>query len=176
LANTVGITLGTSLNSNISEKVDFNIGTNVNINTVSNSVNSRLDNTYYIQTTNLGLNWIFGKGFVFRTDLFHNSYNGLEETFNQNFLLVNMGIGKKFLKDQRGEIRLDIFDLLNQNTSISRNVTEVYLEDVQSAVLQQYFMLSFTFNLRKFNGESMQGRPDGGFGGPYRMMRMSRGN
>jgi hypothetical protein len=176
LANTVGITLGTSINSNISEKVDFNIGTNLNINTVSNSVNSRLDNTYYIQTTNLGLNWIFGKGFVFRTDLFHNSYNGLEETFNQNFLLVNMGIGKKFLKDQRGEIRLDIFDLLNQNTSISRNVTEVYLEDVQSAVLQQYFMLSFTYNLRKFNGQNMEGRPEGGFGGPYRMIRMSRGN
>lgn len=176
LANTVGITLGTSLSSNISEKVDFNIGTNVNINTVSNSVNSRLDNTYYIHTTNLGLNWIFGKGFVFRSDLFHNSYNGLEETFNQNFLLVNIGLGKKFLKDQRGEIRLDIFDLLNQNTSISRNVTEVYLEDVQSAVLQQYFMLSFTFNLRKFNGQGMQGPTESGFGGPYRMMRMSRGS
>ena len=175
LANTVGITLGTSLNSNISEKVDFNIGTNLNINTVSNSVNSRLDNTYYIHTTNLGLNWIFGKGFVFRTDLFHNSYNGLEETFNQNYLLVNMGIGKKFLKDQRGELRLDIFDLLNQNTSISRNVTEVYLEDVQSAVLQQYFMLSFTFNLRKFNGQPTQGRSESGFGGPYRMNRTSRG-
>jgi hypothetical protein len=175
LANTVGITLGTSISSNISEKVDFNIGTNLNINTVSNSVNSRLDNTYYIHTTNLGLNWIFGKGFVFRTDLFHNSYNGLEETFNQNFILVNMGIGKKFLKDQRGELRLDIFDLLNQNTSISRNVTEVYLEDVQSAVLQQYFMLSFTFNLRKFNGQNTQGRPEGGFGGPYRMNRISRG-
>ena len=160
----------------VKQQHKLNIGTNLNINTVSNSVNSRLDNTYYIQTTNLGLNWIFGKGFVFRTDLFHNSYNGLEETFNQNFLLVNMGIGKKFLKDQRGEIRLDIFDLLNQNTSISRNVTEVYLEDVQSAVLQQYFMLSFTYNLRKFNGQNMKGRPEGGFGGPYRMIRMSRGN
>jgi len=61
-----------------------------------------------------------------------------------------MAIAKKILKDQKGEIRLSVFDLLDQNQSISRNVTETYFEDVTTMVLKQYFMLTFTYNLKNF--------------------------
>jgi vacuolar-type H+-ATPase subunit D/Vma8 len=61
-----------------------------------------------------------------------------------------MSGGKKLLKDQRGELRLSVFDLLKQNQAIRRNVTENYIEDVQNDVLQQYFMLTFTYDLRNF--------------------------
>jgi hypothetical protein len=61
-----------------------------------------------------------------------------------------MAIAKKIFKNQTGEIRLSVFDLLKQNTSIQRNITTNYIEDVQSNVLQQYFMLSFGYNLRKY--------------------------
>jgi vacuolar-type H+-ATPase subunit D/Vma8 len=61
-----------------------------------------------------------------------------------------MGVGKKLLKDQKGELRLNVFDLLGQNQSIQRNVTERYVEDAQNMVLQRYFMLTFTYNLRNF--------------------------
>ena len=61
-----------------------------------------------------------------------------------------MSAGKKILKDQKGELKLGVFDLLKQNRSITRNVTGEYIEDVQNQVLQQYFMLTFTYNLRNF--------------------------
>jgi hypothetical protein len=61
-----------------------------------------------------------------------------------------MAIAKKILKGQKGEIRLSVFDLLDQNQSISRNVTETYFEDVTTKVLKQYFMLTFTYNLKNF--------------------------
>jgi hypothetical protein len=61
-----------------------------------------------------------------------------------------MAVGKKFLKDQKGEVKISVFDLLKQNKSISRNVTEAYIEDVQSRVLTQYFMLTFTYKLKNF--------------------------
>ena len=61
-----------------------------------------------------------------------------------------MAIAKKILKGQKGEIRLAVFDLLDQNQSISRNVTETYFEDVTTKVLNQYFMLTFTYNLKNF--------------------------
>ena len=47
-------------------------------------------------------------------------------------------------------MKLSVFDLLKQNRSITRNVTETYIEDVQNQVLRQYFMLTFTYNLRNF--------------------------
>jgi hypothetical protein len=43
-----------------------------------------------------------------------------------------------------------VFDLLKQNQSISRTVTSDGIEDRQSLVLQQYFMLTFTYNLKNF--------------------------
>lgn len=37
---------------------------------------------------------------------------------------------------------------LKQNRSITRNVTEIYIQDISNEVLTQYFMLIFTCNLR----------------------------
>jgi hypothetical protein len=66
--------------------------------------------------------------------------------------------GKKFLANQKGELKLSVFDLLKQNQSISRNVTETYIEDIQNQVLQQYFMLTFTYNLRNFGAAAAPAR------------------
>ena len=63
---------------------------------------------------------------------------------------------KKFLKNQNGEIKLSVFDLLKQNRSITRNITESYTEDVQNQVLQQYFMLTFSYRLRNFGVAARQ--------------------
>ncbi len=62
----------------------------------------------------------------------------------------NIAVGQKFLKNQNGELKLSVFDLLKQNKSISRDVTESYVEDQRNQVLQQYFMLTFTYKLKTF--------------------------
>ena len=59
-------------------------------------------------------------------------------------------IGKKFLKKQAAELKLSVFDLLKQNRSITRTVTDSYIEDVQNQVLTQYFMLTFSYKLKNF--------------------------
>ncbi len=83
-------------------------------------------------------------------DLNHQINTGLSEGYDNSFLLVNMSLGKKIFKNKRGEISLNVYDLLGQNNNIRRNITETYVEDVQSNVLQRYVLLSFTYNLRHF--------------------------
>ena len=80
-----------------------------------------------------------------------------------------MSAGKKVLKNQKGEIKVSVFDLLKQNQSITRNITANYIEDLRNQVLTQYFMLHFTYNLRNFGTaaarqQNRQGRE--GWGGP----------
>jgi hypothetical protein len=89
-------------------------------------------------------------GWFFQNDLNNLYYSGLSAGFNQNYWLWNMSAGKKFLKNQKGELKLSVFDLLKQNRSITRDVTSEYIQDVRTQVLQQYFMLTFTYNLRNF--------------------------
>ncbi len=154
--------LGMVLASNISENVDFTVSSASNYSLAKNSVRQEMNNTYFYQKSEINLNLIFWKGLTFSNQLLHQYYSGLSQNFNESYLLWNIGIGKKVFKDKLGEIKLSVFDLLNQNKSISRNVTELYIEDTKTQVLRQYVMLSFTYNLRRFN---MQGEPgQGGYG------------
>lgn len=150
-ANNSNAGIGLTLASNVSDRIDFTISSRSNFNFVTNTLQTASNTNYLNQKTKLKFNWVLGNGIVFRTDLTHDFYNGLSEDFDQNYLLWNMSIGKKIFKNDRGEISLTVFDLLNQNNALTRNVTEVYTEDVQTNVLQQYVMLGFKYDLRHFN-------------------------
>lgn len=78
------------------------------------------------------------------------------------------------MKKQAGELKLSVFDLLKQNQSISRTITGPVTEDIQTQVLKQYFMLTFTYKLKNFGVAATRqggfnrgegGMPGGGFGG-----------
>lgn len=139
---------GLVISSNISEKIDFTLSSNTSVTDVHNTVQTALDNRYYNQNTGVKFNWIFGDDFVVNTELNHQWYSGLSADIKNNTLLWNLGFGKKFFENKQGELRLSLFDILGQNTSIQRNVTESYIEDVQTTVLQRYLMLTFTYSLR----------------------------
>lgn len=143
---TVG--MGLVISSNVSEKIDFTLSSNTSVTDVSNTIQKALDTRYYSQNTGVKLNWIFGDDFVVNTELNHQWYDGLSASVKNNTVLWNMGFGKKFFENNQGELRLSLFDILGQNTSVQRNVTESYIEDVQTTVLKRYLMLTFTYSLR----------------------------
>ncbi len=150
-ANTFNINGGFVLGSNINPQIDFTLSHNANINMVKNTLQAQTSNNYFINTTGLKANYIFLKSFVLSTDLSYTNYKGLGSSFNQDFLLWNGALAYKFLKNRAGELRFSVFDIMKQNNSISRSVTETYIEDSKSNVLQRYYMLTFTYTIRKFN-------------------------
>ncbi|MBY5958623.1 TonB-dependent receptor family protein [Membranicola marinus] len=149
-SDNTNVGIGLTLGSNFSERVDFTLSSRSNFNTVQNTLQEALSTDYFNQSTRLKFDWVLGNGIVFRTDATHQFYSGLDDSFDQNYLLWNMSIGKKLFKNDRGEISLGVFDLLNQNNSLTRQVTETFIEDVQTNVLQQYLMLSFKMDIRHF--------------------------
>lgn len=162
---------GVVLASNISEYIDFNLSYNANFNEAKTTSNFSSNNRYVNLAAGLQLNLLNKKGWFLQNDISNQRYNGLTEGFNQSYTLWNAAIGKKFLKNNAGELKLSVFDLLKQNQSFVRTVTNLYIEDAQSQVLQQYFMLTFTYNLKNFGvatsannrdqNRDMQGRPGG---------------
>lgn len=149
-SNNTTLGLGVVLSSNISEKVDFTIGSTSTFNDINNSLNTQLNTQYFQQNSEVALNLIFGSGIVLRSSLQNQLFSGFSDDLDQNFWLWSANIGKKLFKDQLGEITLSVFDLLGQNTSIQRNITETYIEDLRTQVLQRYIMLSFTYQFRNF--------------------------
>ena len=182
ISNAYNYNLGAVLSSNISEYIDFTLSYAANINQVKNSIQPSLNNNYFTQSAGISANLLTKKGLFFNNDLSNEYYKGLSGGYNTNYWLWNMAIGQKFLKNEMGELKLSVFDLLKQNQSITRNVTDSYIQDVKNQVLQQYFMLTFTYKLKTFgkgkpvnNNERERdfrrfggpgGPPFGGHGGP----------
>lgn len=149
--NSARLSTGISLSSNLSDQVDFNISTRFSYNDVKNTLNADLNNKYYNQRSRLNFNWIIWEGFIYRMDVNHQVNTGLSEGFDANVILMNMSLGKKVFKNQRGELSINAYDLLAQNRSVYRYVTDSFVEDGQNNVMQRYFMLSFSYNLRNFS-------------------------
>ncbi|MDX2002694.1 MAG: TonB-dependent receptor [Chitinophagales bacterium] len=152
IANSTTFSLGLVVSSNISEKIDFTVSSNSSYTFVKNTLQPQSDNSYFNQNSRLRINWIFWKDLFINTDLSHQFYAGLSGGFDQNFLLWNAAVGTKLFKNKQGEIKVSAYDILKQNNSITRNITEIYTEDVRTDVLQRYVMLTFTYNIRKFKG------------------------
>jgi hypothetical protein len=169
-----GYSAGAVLASNISPLIDFNINYTANFNTAKNSSNPSQNNQSLSQVSGLQLNLLNKKGWFIQNDLNNQTFTGLSQGLNQSFWLWNAAIGKKFLKNRAGELKLSVFDLLKQNQSISRNVTESYIQDTQTEVLKQYFMLTFTYNLKNF-GVPKATKPSTTEEGHYGPSRMGGG-
>jgi hypothetical protein len=158
---------GIVIASNISEKIDFTVSYNGGWNNVTNTLQPSLNNNYIVQTAGVKANWLPWKGLVLNTEITQSKYSGLGTGFNQNFTLWNAGVGYKFLKNRSGEIRATVFDLLKQNQSINRSVTETFVEDSYTRVLSRYFLFSFTYTFRKFAGMKMpEAQPSDPMRGP----------
>jgi hypothetical protein len=149
LAHNYSISEGIVLGSN-HEMIDFTISYTANYVIVKNTLQTGSDNNYFTHLTSLRLVWQPWKGLVFNSNLVNTVYTGLGEQFNQSIWFWNAAIGYKLLKDKSLDIRISGFDLLNQNRSINREVTETYIEDSQTNALTRYYMVMITYDLRKF--------------------------
>ncbi|MBL7738356.1 MAG: outer membrane beta-barrel protein [Chitinophagaceae bacterium] len=151
---------GIVIASNISEYVDFNLSYNANFNTAKSSIEGSEVTKYINQAAGIQFNILSKNGWFLQNDISNQSYTGMSDGFNQSFWLWNAGVGKKFLKKKQAELKLSVFDLLKQNQSIVRSVTETTIVDSQSRVLQQYFMLTFSYSLKNFGTPNTSQRRD----------------
>jgi hypothetical protein len=141
---------GASANSAFNEQLEFGFSANL---TYQNARYSRLveQNTDYLtQTLTADIFYQLPARFVLTSDVWASNNTGRAAGFNQRVVLWNIGLARQFFANKQGELKLQAYDVLNQNRSVVRNTTETYVEDVRSRILQRYFLLSFTYNLRQF--------------------------
>jgi hypothetical protein len=131
-----GLSYSYNINSN-----DLVTNTNTKVSTWGLNYNSK---TYFL------------KNFLVGLDLSKSFNNGYSSLLASNPFIINTYLEKQFLKNKNATLRLQAFDLLDENTSVSRNVTANSIVDSRSNRLSRYFMLSLTMRLQKFNGQQTQ--------------------
>lgn len=151
---TFGYGQSIGINSKFSKR--YIIGLNYHIDgRITSNVITQTERYHVINqrlSTNISLepikSWIIGSNLVYISNGGMLNYPSIETT------LLNASIGKKIFKRSNGELTLKGFDLLNKAQNVSRRVTENNISNVISNTLNRYFLLSFTYNLRRFGGKS----------------------
>ena len=152
--------LGLVFSSNISEKFDFTLSSNSSYSNINNTLQTSSNTNYLSQVSRLKLTANPWKGLVLQSEYTNTYYSGLTSAFNQSISLWNAAIGYKFLKNKQAELRLTVYDLLNQNNSVSRTNTDSYIQDSQTNVLNRYYMLTFTYNFKKYFAKKEGDEPE----------------
>ena len=145
------------LDLTFTDKFDMAFSAGINYNNVRYALRPELNNKYFSQEFGTEANWELPKKFFLTSEFSYVVNNRLSDGFNLRVPLWNAALSKQFLKNDRGEIKLSAFDLLNKNVDVSRNASRNYIEDVRSTVLKRYFMLTFTYSLNKTGGAAQTG-------------------
>lgn len=150
-AQNMGYDFRAVLGSNISENVDFTLSWNGTYNEATNSMDSsNAKNRYFNHTAQGNLKLVFPLGFTLTASAAYTQYIGFTNDYQESYLLCNVWLGKKVFRNQRGEIMIGVNDLLNQNKSFVRTTGSGWTQNATNSVIGRYYMVQFTYNLRRF--------------------------
>lgn len=119
----------------------------LNYNTNSFDIDAFEDRNYTRHEFNLRTTTFFPKSFEWNNDIEYVYNADVAEGFDKSYVFWNASLTYSFLKE-KGSATLKVYDLLNQNNNVRRASNQDYIQDIQSTVLRQYFMLTLSY---KFN-------------------------
>jgi len=116
-------------------------------------------------------------GTTFATDIHMNSRRGYNDnSLNTNELVWNAQISQSFLKGKPLTVMLQFYDILQNQSNLSRSISAMMRNDTEYNSINSYVMLRANYRLNLFGGRSAHQGMDGpGFGPGNRGQRGNRG-
>jgi hypothetical protein len=154
---TLNVGPGANFSLNWKDKIEFNINHYRNFNRTNYESKSFTNLRINSYSVNSELVIRVPKNFVWESSIRYNYNSQAAPGIQRTTALWNGALTYLFLKDQKGQLKLSVFDILNQNINMYRTSSENYITDRQINMLQQYFLLTFTYNIRNFKAGKVGG-------------------
>lgn len=136
------------------DRLDLSLTAALTYSEAKYSLQSSLNNNYLTQEYGIDIGWQMPKNFFLSSDFRYTITSQRSAGFNASVPLWNTAISKLFLKYNRGEIKISVYDMLNENKGILRNTSQNYIEDQSNKILRRFFLLSFTYSLNKMSANA----------------------
>ncbi|MGL4292814.1 MAG: hypothetical protein ACRCSQ_04485, partial [Bacteroidales bacterium] len=91
--------------------------------------------------------------------------SGYAASLARNEWLWNMQGNMEFLKNKQATLFFRAYDLLHQRSTLSRRVTASYIEDIESNILTNYFVVGFTYRFNTMGKKKQKEEVTGTAGG-----------
>ncbi|MEO5976455.1 MAG: outer membrane beta-barrel protein [Chryseolinea sp.] len=146
-------------NFHYKEVLDINLGAQFS-NQFTDYEFNQPDQKFFNTTYNVESILTFLKNYQFNSTLEYLIYENKSTDFRIAIPLVNVAISRSFLKNNNGEIKLAVANLLNRALGVNQSSSVNYIERTTTNSLGRYFMVTFTYTLNK-QLNPMSGRPRG---------------
>lgn len=151
--NTFSVRPTFSLNIIPSQNFLLDISYNLGKSNTTYNINTSQNQEIISQGINASINTKLGKGIFFSSSYNHTFFKNERFGVNTNIPIINSSISKQFLKGNKGELRLSIYDLLNRNVQFSQFAGSNVVSQSSSTSLAQYGLLTFAYNIRGMKSE-----------------------
>jgi hypothetical protein len=152
----------------LDEVMDVNLTARHTYSNTNNALNAALNTNYLTRVYGADITNYLPLGLVLNQSLNYTINEGRAAGYNTAVPIWNGSISKFFMKNKRAELKISAFDILNRNVGVSRNVSQNQIVDQSYNVINQYFLIGFTYSLQK---SGLTGN-NGGGGGPRMTIRM----
>jgi hypothetical protein len=172
-----------SWTTNIRKNFDMNLSTASNYTIARNSLRPQQNLDYFSEVVNAEITAYTNSGWLVATTFTYTYNNNRTPGYNASIPLLSPSVAEELFRKKNGELRLSVFDLLKENTSVSKSVSLNQVADSRTTTLTRYVMLTFTYNLNNFAQRGQRrmpgvfpGRGGGGGGGGGGFRKGGRGS
>ena len=152
--NSQSFSIGPEVRKYVDKKYNFYFEPQISYNISKSSVQPELSTKYWGARMNADGGVQLPKDFYLNTDIDY-SWRQRTPIFTQNNTTFrwNADLEKKIFKKKTASIHLKVYDILNLNRGIDRDIESNYIRQTNYQVLSRYALLSFIWNFSK-NGKA----------------------
>ncbi len=148
--------------------LDTSLGGSWGMSRITNSLEGVAGQT----TRTYGVNWdtniTLPLNLAFDSQLQYRKTSGYAAGFNEEQVLLNMGLGYSFLKNKAALLRVRIYDVLGKQRNVYQTASAVAITNEETNTIGQYAMLQFIYRFNSFSGNASRSdmKTTSGMGGP----------
>ena len=145
---TVNYTPTVRMNITPGDKLAVYLNASFGLSDTEYNINTSLDQTTRNFRYGLEFNTDLVLGLKLNSDFTLSTFSNDRLALDQEVPILNLSIYKQFLKGNKGEIRVSLYDAFNQNVSINQFASNFFFSQSRTITLARYGLLSFTYNIK----------------------------
>ena len=140
--------------SNLNSKVlEYSIGGKLTFSDSYYTSDATLDQSTLLHNYFAELTLTLWKKWKLHGSYDYNLYTSESFEDDQSLPLMELSISRFILPNDRGQIKLSVFDALDENRGLSRTSEVNYIEEIRSNSIGRYAMLSFIYSIKGSTSE-----------------------
>ena len=126
----------------------------------NNTIASRKDQTVMNYGATMNVLIYFPLNITLGSDFTYRGNEGYAASMARNEWLWNVQANVEFLRNKQATAFVRAYDLLHQRSTLSRRITANYIEDVETNLLTDYFLVGFTYRFNTMGKGKGRGKEE----------------